>query len=90
MTTPPVEVPTNADRTLAGETGRRLCKYNATTPATCGDAIEVPDAVAIIKSSPIHPDGIPTPAQTNPSPAQAAVYYIGQFFFFNLAKSSKR
>ena len=58
---PVVDVPTIAERTVAGDAPRWFCRYCATTPATCGDAIDVPDAVAIMRSLPIHADVILTP-----------------------------
>ena len=33
----------SVDATVAGLADGFVCKYKATTPATCGDAIEVPD-----------------------------------------------
>ena len=60
--TPLVALPTSAERTEAGDAVRWLCKYSATTPATCGDAIDVPVAVAVIKLPlPIHAEGMLTP-----------------------------
>ncbi len=50
---PDVAFPTIAERTEAGEAEGFPSRYNAATPATCGDAIDVPlmVAVAVLLSS---------------------------------------
>jgi hypothetical protein len=50
-----------ADETLAGAAVGFACKYNAAIPATCGDAIEVPDHVAVFVVPPIIADVMLTP-----------------------------
>ena len=61
VTTAGVAAPETAPATLAGAAVGFICRYNAAMPATCGDAIEVPDHVAVVVVPPIIDDVMLTP-----------------------------
>src|SRR5690606_14657370 len=50
VTTPVVAVETIASATCEGEAEGLACRYSAAAPATCGDAIEVPEIVLVALS----------------------------------------
>jgi len=52
---------TIAVRTDAGDADVLFCKYNAATPATCGDAIEVPEIELVAVSDVYHAEVIEEP-----------------------------
>ena len=52
---------TSSLRTEAGDADVLFCKYKAATPATCGDAIEVPEIVFVAVSDVYQADVIEEP-----------------------------
>jgi len=61
LSTPVVALLTMALRTVAADAEGFACLYNAATPATCGDAIDVPLKVAVAVVEVHHADRIPEP-----------------------------
>ena len=54
VTTPRVEAPTRPAETSAGVDAVHTLRYAAATPATCGDAIDVPEMVLLAPGPPTH------------------------------------